>query len=200
MSEFAVAPIEADVATAVAELGDYNRGIEQALVARGLLPWSEISLRHAAWSEREPWSGLELSPNALLELTTEEAAATIDPTVPKPSFLETKIEFALLAAIGERLDPALLGARKRGFEIPDWTGDLGGIDRHIRGLTGQLCVGCELKVLDVQWTLWDVFKLVNTFALPSVDAAFLGGPRGTSAGAAYACVRCDSLHSHQRSR
>jgi hypothetical protein len=173
MNEFAVAPIEADVAAAIAETGNYNRGIERALVARGLLPWPQISLRHEAWSEHEPWSSVALTPNALLKLATEQAATAIDPMFPKPSFLESKIEAALLAAIGERLDPGLLGARKREFDVPDWTGDLRGIDLYIRDLSGELCVGCELKVDDVRWTLWDVFKLVNTFALPSVDAAFL---------------------------
>lgn len=173
LNEFAVAAIEADVATAVAETGSYNRGIERALVARGLFPWPEISRRHEVWSEREPWLSLALTPNALLKLASEEAAVVIDATFPKPSFLESKIETALLGAIGDRVDPGMLGARKREFDIPGWSGDLRGIDLYIRDSAGQLRVGCELKVDDVQWTLWDVFKLVNTFSLPSVDAAFL---------------------------
>jgi hypothetical protein len=153
--------------------GSYNRGIELALTARGLLPWPEIALRHETSSQRALWSNLGLSPNELLALAIETAARLIDPAFPKPSFLESKIEAALLEAIGERIDRSLLGARKREFDIPDWIGDLRGIDLYIRNPEGQLCVGCELKVDDVQWTLWDLLKLVNTFALPSVDAAFL---------------------------
>jgi hypothetical protein len=181
MNEFAVAPIEADVAAAIAETGNYNRGIERALIARGLLPWPHISFRHEAWSERGLWSSLDLTPNALLALATDAASDAIDSALPKPSFLESKIETALLTAIGDRIDPGLLGARKREFEIPDWTGDIRGIDLYIRDPAGGLCVGCELKVDDVQWTLWDLFKLVNTFALPTVDAAFLvvAAPRHT---------------------
>ena len=173
LNEFAVAAIEPEVATAVVETGSYNRGVERVLVARGLFPWPELALRHEVWSERELWSSLALTPNALLKLASEQAAALIDATFPKPSFLESKIETALLRAIGERVDPGMLGARKREFDIPGWIGDLRGIDFYIRDSAGQLCVGCELKVDDVQWTLWDVFKLVNTFSLPSVDAAFL---------------------------
>jgi hypothetical protein len=173
MNEFAVPPVEADVAAAITQSGSYNRGIELVLTARGLLPWPEISLRHETWSQHALWSDLGFSPNELLAVATQRAAELIDPTFPKFSFLESKIEAALLEAIGECVDPSLLGARKREFDIPDWIGDLRGIDLYIRDSHDQLCVGCELKVADVQWTLWDLFKLVNTFALPSVDAAFL---------------------------
>jgi hypothetical protein len=132
MNKFAVAPIDADVAAAIAETGNYNRGIEQALITRGLLPRPEISRRHEAWSARRLWSSLDLTPDALLALATEVAAGMIDSVFPRPSFLESKIETALLAAIGDRVDPDLLGAREREFEIPDWSGDLRGIDLYIR--------------------------------------------------------------------
>jgi hypothetical protein len=173
MNEFAALPIEPAVAAAICETGNYNLGIERALVARGLLPWPEIAARHDAWFERRLWADLDATPHALLERSTEQAAITIDSVGPKPSFLESKIETALLTAISERIPPALLGARKLEFKIPDWTGDLRGVDLYIRDAAGGLCVGCELKVDDVQWTLWDLFKLINSFALPSVDAAFL---------------------------
>lgn len=105
INEFAVAAIEADVAAAIDETGSYNRGIEPALTARGLFPSPHISLQHEAWSERDLWSGLELTPNALRAIASEKAASMIDSALPEPWFLESNIEIALLAAIGDLADP-----------------------------------------------------------------------------------------------
>lgn len=104
---------------------------------------------------------------------TEQAGRAIDPQVPKPSFLESKLESAIRDAVGAHIDPKLLGARRSEFKIPGWTEHLGAIDLYLRDDQGDLRIAWELKVDDVEFTLWDLLKLANTFELDSVKAAFL---------------------------
>ena len=167
MNEFVEPAIEPDVAAAIDAAGDYNRGVRNALVARGLWPWDEIGSRGEAWEQQG------LNPHELMRWATEQSARTIDPHVPKDSFLESKLEGAVMDAVGMRVDPELLGARRNEFKIPGWTEHLGAIDLYLRDAHGGLRLAWELKVDDVEFVLWDLLKLANTFELGSVDAAFL---------------------------
>lgn len=167
MNEFLAPAIELDVSAAIDAAGDYNRGIRNALVERGLWPWDQIASRGETWEQQG------LNPHELMRWATEQSGRTIDPHVPKDSFLEAKLETALTDAVATRVDPELLGARKSEFKIPGWTAHLGPIDLYLRDDHGRLRIAWELKVDDVEFVLWDLLKLVNTFELGSVDAAFL---------------------------
>ncbi len=80
-------------------------------------------------------------------------------------------------ALGRMLDPGVVGSRTA-FPIPDWDGDpegkLGGIDLSVRHQPdGDLRYLAELKVDDVQHTLWDLLKLASATQLRGVEAAYL---------------------------
>jgi hypothetical protein len=141
--------------------------IKQALVARGLCPWDDVFARYEGWEAEDP------NPHELLQLTTDAAGASIDPTLPRRSFLESKLEAALVQALMTHLDADRVGVRKQEFKVPGWTEHLGPIDLYVRDHAQGLQIACELKVDDVEWTLWDLLKIVNTFELVSTQAAFL---------------------------
>jgi hypothetical protein len=164
--EFEIAVVEPEVRAAIEATGSYNAGIREVLERRGLWP--------AAGPTYDRWHACyDVHPYELMETITSEAASAIDPLSPKASFLESKVETALLAAAERLLPKDRLGARRAEFAVPGWTDSLGALDLYIRDTQGELLVSCELKVEDVKWVLWDLFKVVNTHEIPTVDAAFL---------------------------
>jgi hypothetical protein len=99
------------------------------------------------------------------------AGATI--AAEPPSFLESKVENALSTALEQALDAPLVTAREQ-LSIPDWSAHLGPVDLVVRlDSGGDPQFVAELKVDDVEATLWDLFKMVAAEQLPSVQAAFL---------------------------
>jgi len=147
--------------------GAYNRAIKYALYAKGLWPWESVERRH------ERWAITGFDPHELFRNATAKAATLIDTSGPKPSFLEARVERAMLEALTENVAGELTGARQQEYAVPGWTSGLGALDLYIRHPDGTLRVAAELKVGDVEAVLWDLLKLADTFDVPSTEAAFL---------------------------
>jgi hypothetical protein len=160
-------PSDEQVAATITEAGDYNRAIATLLAHKGLWPWKERSNRV------ESWEANGFNPHDVVAQAAAVAARNIDTSGPKASFLESRIEVGMQAALSQTIDETLLGARREEFKVPGWMGDLRGIDMYVRHPNGSLRVAAELKVDDVEWILWDLFKLANVFEIGSVEAAFL---------------------------
>lgn len=102
-----------------------------------------------------------------------ETAGAIDTSGPKPSFLESRIVRALEVALAARFGEAMVGHERR-FPIPDWNPRPGAIDLFLRHAPdGDLRVVVEAKVGDVNWCLWDMWKMVSARQLPGVEDAYL---------------------------
>jgi hypothetical protein len=87
-----------------------------------------------------------------------DAATQIDGG-PSESFREERIERALIAALREHVGPNLsMGARRR-FPIPGWDPQPGAVDLFVLDHAGSLSIVAELKVDDIEDTIWDLFKM-----------------------------------------
>jgi hypothetical protein len=146
---------------------EYNLAIKQVLIEKALWPWDEVIRR------QEYWETTGLDPHELFERATAKAAQLVDASGPKPSFLEARVERAMRRALEDDVAAELIGARQTEFTVPGWTSGLGGLDLYIRHPDGTLRVAAELKVDDVEASLWDLLKLANTFEMQSMEAAFL---------------------------
>jgi hypothetical protein len=92
-----------------------------------------------------------------------------------PSFLERYLEEALIEAIGVVDAAAAAQASGRGLvSIPNWDKRLGGFDLRLRFASDPDREAlAELKIDDVEHTLWDLFKLASALKMPGVDASYL---------------------------
>jgi quercetin dioxygenase-like cupin family protein len=112
------------------------------------------------------------SMNALFAEAVRDAATRIDGGPPE-SFREQRIERALLAALRERVEPGVTVGARRQFVIPAWDPQPGGVDLFVLDRSGSLSIAAELKIDDVEQTLWDLFKLVALVGTSPVASAYL---------------------------
>jgi hypothetical protein len=87
-----------------------------------------------------------------------DAAAQIDGG-PSESFREERIERALIAALREHVGPDWTIDAERRFPISGWDPQPGGVDLFALNHAGSLSIVAELKVDDIEDTLWDLFKV-----------------------------------------
>jgi hypothetical protein len=91
-----------------------------------------------------------------------------------PSFLERYLEDALVEAVASVDARSRAKTAGRGLvSIPNWDKRLGGFDLRVRSRSMSGEALAELKVDDVEHTLWDLFKLAAGLSMPGVDAAYM---------------------------
>lgn len=93
---------------------------------------------------------------------------------PGESFLESRLEEFVVAALERQFSPCEVIARKRlGLPLtPDWDPQPGAIDVAVRDGSG-VRLAMELKIDDLHHSLWDVLKMASVARLPSVEAAYV---------------------------
>ena len=82
------------------------------------------------------------------------------------SFQERWLEDAVVAALDAELPEATVLARRRrpGFEVPGWRPQPGAIDVTVMRGDAPWCL-LELKIDDVQHSIWDILKLASARTL-----------------------------------
>lgn len=103
------------------------------------------------------------------------AAKSVAPEVGDKSFLEKR----LAAAVGEALEgevaPArvLLNKKLANVKLPNWDPQPGWFDLALVGEDDRLLVAAELKLDDIEHTLWDIFKVGAARRLADVQAGYV---------------------------
>ena len=103
------------------------------------------------------------------------AAATVVPEPQDKSFLEKRLAAALAAALTAEFDRLTVLTNKKvpGLVVPGWDPQPGAFDLVLLDHEQQPLLLVELKLDDVDQTLWDIFKLANALDLPTVRAAYV---------------------------
>jgi hypothetical protein len=103
------------------------------------------------------------------------AAHSVGPKPGDKSFLEKRFAAMLGGFLQEQLDPerVLINRRLPGFEIPGWDPQPGSFDLAIVDDREQPLAVFELKLDDVDQTLWDVFKVANSLDYSTIEAAYV---------------------------
>lgn len=102
------------------------------------------------------------------------AAERAAPQTGDKNFLERRFEDALVQEFAVAFPDANVVARKKlpGVMLPDWDPSPGSID--VAALRGQeLTVAAELKLDDVDQTLWDIYKMASASRIGSVSGAYV---------------------------
>ena len=102
------------------------------------------------------------------------AANVVAPESGDRSFLEKRLAACILRALEPELPgyDIVLARKVGGFAIPHWDPQPGWLDLAV--VVAQQPVGvAEIKLDDVDQTLWDLFKVANTLERPTVRAAYL---------------------------
>ena len=103
------------------------------------------------------------------------AAAVAAPAPSDKSFLEKRLAAALGDALEAELAPLRVSLNKKlpDFELPNWDPQPGWLDVSVVDESERLLVVAEIKLDDVDQTLWDIFKVAAALDLPSVQAAYV---------------------------
>jgi hypothetical protein len=111
------------------------------------------------------------------------AAERVRPEPGDKSFLERRLAEAVAASLGEGyFRPELVVRDKKlvNSQLPGWDPQPGTIDVAIVTPNNEPRIVFELKIDDVEWTLWDIYKMVSATELPTVEAAYVvtaGSPK-----------------------
>ena len=102
------------------------------------------------------------------------ACLRVAPDQGDKSFLERRLERALVHEL-DLLRPGRVRANQKlpGIAIPDWDPQPGWLDIAVVDENDEPVVVAELKLDDVDQTIWDIFKLASATRLPSVRAAYM---------------------------
>lgn len=110
------------------------------------------------------------------------AAESVTPQAGDTSFLEKR----LAAALGEALETerpdvrVSLNKKLGGFDLPHWDPFPGWLDVAVLDHSDQVLVVAELKLDDIDQTLWDIFKIGAALHVPSVEAGYVIAAAPTS--------------------
>lgn len=100
-------------------------------------------------------------------------------THPEPgdkSFLEKRLAEVVVSAFTSsffRSEAVVRDKKLQSSVLPGWDPQPGTIDVAVITPEREPRIVFELKVDDVEWTLWDLFKMVAASTLPTVEAAYL---------------------------
>lgn len=92
------------------------------------------------------------------------------------SFLEKRLAEAVVSALTSRFFRPNLVVRDKKLKsciLPGWDPQPGTIDVTVITPLREPRIVFELKVDDVEWTLWGLYKMVAASTLPTLDAAYL---------------------------
>lgn len=102
------------------------------------------------------------------------AAARSAPAPEDKSFLERRLEEALVQELAKEFAPKKIVAKKKlvGVELPDWDPQPGWIDVAVLEEESPWLT-IELKIDDIDQTLWDIYKMASARRLSSVAASYV---------------------------
>lgn len=127
---------------------------------------------------REPGTRIKCLPSdevdARFSRALERAAVGAAPEPQDKSFLERRLEDALVRELAAEFPDGTVVARKKlpGVTLPDWEPSPGSIDVAV--VDGdQLAIAAELKLDDVDQTLWDIYKMASASRIESVSGAYV---------------------------
>lgn len=106
----------------------------------------------------------------------KEAAERVRPEDGDKSFLEKRLANAVVDALRNgRFRPDLVVKDKKlvGSTLPGWDPQPGTIDVAVVTPEFEPRIIFELKIDDIHWTLWDIYKMVAGTQLPTVEAAYV---------------------------
>lgn len=114
--------------------------------------------------------------DALVSSALADAARRVCPEPSDMSFLERRLAGTFATALGERIGRPDLVCRDKKLvncELPGWNPQPGTIDVAIVTAAREPRVVFELKIDDVEWTLWDIYKMVSGTQLATVEAGYV---------------------------
>ena len=113
--------------------------------------------------------------DGLVARALQQAALRARPEPADKSFLEKRLVVALREALTyfAREELILCDKKLRNCELPGWDPQPGTIDVAIVNTDLEPRIAFELKVDDIEWTLWDIYKMVSATTLPTVEAAYV---------------------------
>jgi hypothetical protein len=102
------------------------------------------------------------------------------------SFLEKRLAASVGSALASELprNEIVLNKKLVGFQLPGWAPQPGAFDLAVKGEHGQPIAVAEIKLDDVDQSLWDLFKVASALDAAPVQAAYLivAAPTATWAG------------------
>jgi hypothetical protein len=102
------------------------------------------------------------------------ASRLVRPQPTDKSFLERRLERCLAYELEELYAGRVRPNKKLvGVAIPDWEPQPGLLDIAVLDEGGAPWLVVEIKLDDVDHTIWDIFKLASATRLPSVEAAYM---------------------------
>jgi hypothetical protein len=114
--------------------------------------------------------------DAYIARALARAAEWAAPNPGDKSFLERRLAEAVAASLADGFfDPDLVVCDKKlmNSELPGWDPQPGTIDVAVVTRRREPRIVFELKRDDVEWTLWDIYKMVAAAELPTVEAAYI---------------------------
>jgi hypothetical protein len=104
------------------------------------------------------------------------AAERVGPEPTDKSFLERRLVEAVAASLADGYfhpDAVVRDKKLAGCLLPGWDPQPGTIDLAVITPQSEPRIVFEMKIDDVEWTLWDIYKMVAASELPTVEAAYL---------------------------
>jgi len=89
------------------------------------------------------------------------------------SFLEKRLSKAVVEGLESVFGEQLVRECRKLVPLPRWSPQPGPIDVAVVTSANEPRVALELKVDDVEWTLWDAYKLISATELDTCDAGYL---------------------------
>jgi len=114
--------------------------------------------------------------DAFIAAALARAAEQVRPQEGDKSFLEKRLAEAFATSLADgyfRPELVVRDKKLQGSHLPGWDPQPGTIDVAIITPATEPRIVFELNVDDVEWTLWDIYKMVAATELPTVEAAYL---------------------------
>jgi hypothetical protein len=114
--------------------------------------------------------------DAFIASVLQRAAERAQPQPTDKSFLEKRLVEAVAASLADghfHPDAVVCDKKLANCELPGWDPQPGTIDVAVVTPTNEPRIVFELKIDDIEWTLWDIYKMVAASELPTVEAAYL---------------------------
>ncbi len=119
--------------------------------------------------------GLEAD-DAFVAQALARAAERVRPEPGDKSFLEKRLAAAVAESLADGFfnpDAVVRDRKLANCELPGWDPQPGTIDVAVVTPEREPRIVFELKIDDIEWTLWDIYKMVAASDLPTVEAAYV---------------------------
>jgi hypothetical protein len=108
-----------------------------------------------------------------IEVIPRRAAGSARPADGDKSFLEKRLSKSVVEGLESVFGGQLVRECRKLVPLPGWSPQPGPIDVAVVTSTNEPRVAFELKVDDVEWTLWDAYKMISATELDICDAGYL---------------------------